>query len=186
MFQPYELDFQQAILLDRCWIALKKCRVADAVKIIKTWSNGWATSSRYHEGVVLPCLFGCKSCIDNLQHYLQCPHLFALWTFLAGSVSADPLKRWGLIAPEPNDFLQIACVFSGYHAIRREFKRTSEFFYNDQTSLTGPQIRVAWTVFASAFRVEACEVRIPCRHFSVASFLAACNTIQNSPRVQLR
>ena len=172
LFQPYELDFQQAILLDRCWVALKKCRVADAVKIIKTWSNGWATSSRYHEGVVLPCLFGCKSCIDNLQHYLQCPHLFALWTFLAGSVSADPLKRWGLIAPEPNDFLQIACVFSGYHAIRREFKRTSEFFYNDQTSLTGPQIRVAWTVFASAFRVEACEVRIPCRHFSVASFLS--------------
>ena len=183
LFQPYELDFQQAILLDRCWIALKKCRVADAVKIIKTWSNGWATSSRYHEGVVLPCLFGCKSCIDNLQHYLQCPHLFAIWTFLAGSVSADPLKRWGLIAPEPNDFLQIACVFSGYHAIRREFKRTSEFFYNDQTSLTGPQIRVAWTVFASAFRVEACEVRIPCRHFSVASFLSCLN---NSEFVAVR
>ena len=36
LFQPYELDFQQAILLDRCWAALKKCRVADAVKSMKT------------------------------------------------------------------------------------------------------------------------------------------------------
>ena len=44
LFLPYELDFQQAILLDRCWVTLKKCRVADAVKIMKTWSNGWATS----------------------------------------------------------------------------------------------------------------------------------------------
>ena len=172
LFLPYELDFQQAILLDRCWVTLKKCRVADAVKIIKTWSNGWATSSRYHEGLVLPCLFGCNSCSDSLEHYLHCTHLLAMWRFLAGNVSADPLKRWGLIAPGLNDFLRIACVFSGYHAVRREFKRTYEVFNTNQTSLTGPQIRVAWTVFASAFHVEACEVCVPCRHFSVASFLS--------------
>ena len=92
-------------ILDRCWVTLKKCRVADAVKIIKTWSNGWATSSRYHEGLVLPCLFGCNSCSDSLEHYLHCTHLLAMWRFLAGNVSADPLKRWGLIAPELNDFL---------------------------------------------------------------------------------
>ena len=171
LFQPYELDFQQAILLDGCWGALKKCRVADAVKIIKTWSNGWATSSRYHEGLILPCLFGCKSCIDCLEHYIQCHHLRALWTFLAGDVNSDPLKRWGLITPEPNDFLRIACVFSGYHAIRREFKRKSQFFNNNQTALTGPQIRVAWTVFAETFQVEASQARLHCRRFSVASFL---------------
>ena len=171
LFQPYELDFQQAILLDRCWATLKKCRVADAVKIIKTWSNGWATSSRYHEGVILPCLFGCKSCTDNLQHYMQCPHLFALWTFLAGDISSDPLVRWGLIGPEPNDFLQIAAVFSGYHAIRREFKRKSEMFVNNVNSLTGAQLRVAWTVFADTFFVEAREAKLTCRRFSVTSFL---------------
>ena len=175
LFLPYELDFQQTILLDRCWATLRKCRVADAVKIIKTWSNGWATSSRYHEAVTLPCLFGCKACIDNLKHYLQCPHLYALWTFLAGDVSCDPLKRWGLIAPEPNDFLRVACVFSGYHAVRREFKRTSEFFCQNQTTPTGPQIRVAWTVFADAYRAEAREVKLTCRPFSVASFLSCLN-----------
>ena len=169
MFQPYELDFQQAIHLEWCWGALKKCRVADAVKIIKIWSNGWATSSRYHEGVLLPCLFGC-SCIDKLEHYLHCPHLLALWTFLAGHVSSDPLERWGLIRPESDVFLQIACVFSGYHAIRREFKRKSELFVNNQNALTGPQLRAAWTFFADAFRAEAREVKLTCRPFSVASF----------------
>ena len=171
LFQPYDLDFQQATLLDRCWATVKKCRVADAVKIIKTWSNGWATSSRYHEGVILPCLFGCKACTDNLQHYMQCPHLFALWTFLAGDISSDPLVRWGLIGPEPNDFLQIAAVFSGYHAIRREFKRKSEMFVNNMNSLTGAQLRVAWTVFADTFFVEAREAKLTCRRFSVTSFL---------------
>ena len=74
-------------------------------------------------------------------------------------------------------------ILPGYHAVRREFKRTPEIFNTNQTSLTGSQIRVAWTVFASAFRVEACEVRIPCRHFSVASFLSCLN---NSEFVAVR
>ena len=46
----------------------------------------------------------------NLEHYMQCPHLLTLWTFLAGDISSDPLVRWGLIEPEPNELLQIACV----------------------------------------------------------------------------
>ena len=99
----------------------------------------------------------------------------ALWTFLAGDVSSDPLKRWGLITPEPNDFLRIACVFSGYHAIRREFKRNVQFSNNNQNALTGPQLRVAWTVFADAYRAEAREVKLTCRPFSVASFLSYLN-----------
>ena len=80
--------------------------------------------------------------------------------------------RWGLICPEPDEFLSVACVFSGYHATRREFKRKSEFFINNQTKLTGPQLRVAWTVFAEAFFVEAREVMLNCRRFSVPSYLS--------------
>jgi hypothetical protein len=186
LFQPYELDFQQAILLDRCWGTLKKCRVADAVKVIKTWVNGWATSYRYHEGVLLPCLFGCTDCKDELRHYFNCPHLFALWSFLADNVSSDPLVRWGLIRPEPDEFLPIVCVFSGYHAIRREFKRKSDFFINNQSVLTGPQIRVAWTVFAEAFFVEAREVTLNCRRFSVPSFLSFLNHEPEKPDTYMR
>ena len=65
--------------------------------------------------------------------------------------------------------------FSGYHAIRREFKRKSELFVNNQNALTGPQLRAAWTVFADAFRAEAREVKLTCRPFSVASFLSCLN-----------
>ena len=141
---------------------------------VKTWSNGWATSSRYHEGVILPCMFGCKSCIDNLQHYLQCPHLFALWSFLAGDISSDPLVRWGLIEPESNDFLQIACVFSGYHAIRREFKRKSEMFVNNVNSHA---FNSDWPgqYLLIHFCLEAREAKLTCRRFSATSFLRCLN-----------
>ena len=171
LFHPYELDFQKSILLPECWCILRKCRVSDAVKVIKGWCNGWATSRRYHEDILLPCLFGCYSCQDDMSHYLCCPHLFALWSFLALPVSCDPLVRWGLIAPNHNCILQIACAFSGYHAVRSKFKCSREVFHNNQHILSGPQIRTAWTVFAETFLVEAREVSLSCRNFSVPSFL---------------
>ena len=83
--------------------------------------------------------------------------------------------RWGLMRPDSDGFLSIVCVFSGYHAIRREFKRKSEFFINNQSILTGSQIRVAWTVFADTFFVEAKEVTLNCRRFSVTRFLSFLN-----------
>ena len=70
-----------------------------------------------------------------------------------------------------NSNLFILCYM--YYHIRREFKRKAQFFNNNnnQTALTGPQIRVAWTVFAETFQVEASQARLHCRRFSVASFL---------------
>ena len=67
--------------------------------------------------------------------------------------------------------LQIACVFAGYHAIRRHFKQKGEVFMHDQDILDGPQIRAAWTVFAEAFCVDAREYSVNFRKFSVPSFL---------------
>ena len=64
---------------------------------------------------------------DSLTHYSICPHLFALWSFLIGEVSSDPLIRWGLVSPNQQCIQQIACVFSGYHAVRRHFK-ANHFF----------------------------------------------------------
>ena len=171
LFHPYDLDFNNSILLQRCWDTLKMCRSAEVFKIIKCWCNGWATSTRYHEEVRLPCLFGCAHKSDDLQHYLQCPHLFALWSYLAHSVSSDPLIRWGLMHPNYKSLLQVACVFSGYHAVRRKFKDTHEFFHNNMTNISGSQVRISWTVFADAFQVDAREVSVYCRSFSVPSFL---------------
>ena len=98
LFQPYTLGFRNSISLELCFGILKGNRMSDIVKVIKCWTNAWASSFRYHEVNLLPCLFGCKDCRDELNHYLQCPHLFALWRFLAGSASEDPLRCWG---PQP-------------------------------------------------------------------------------------
>ena len=174
LFLPYALDFQNTILLERCLGILKGLSVSVALRVLKSWCNGWATSRRYRnsEEKLLPCLFGCSGCVDELEHYLQCPHLFSLWTFLAGSTSEDPLVRWGLIRPSSTNFNYIACTFSGYHAIRRALRSQNQFFSYNQNILTGPQLRVAWSVFADTFFVEARELASPCRKFSFTSFLS--------------
>ena len=46
--------------------------------ILRTWSNGWFTTTRMHESVVLPCIFGCDA-NNSLHHYLRCE---VLWTLI--------------------------------------------------------------------------------------------------------
>ena len=142
-----------------------------SIKVMKTWSNAWSTSHRYHEGKILPCMFGCHGCKDTLNHYLQCPHLFALWRYLVEGTNEMPLIRWGLIHPDKHTFHSIACVFSGYHAIRHEFRSAQSFFEFNQQVLTTAQLRRAWTVFAEAFKVEARELALQSRQFLVCEFL---------------
>ena len=177
LFQPYVIDFDSTIHFQQSFKVLKKCGCAVAVKVIKGWCNGWASSHRYgnQEAIKLPCLFGCKNEKDSLSHYLICPHLLALQKFLVGDVSEWPLTRWGLVNPIEDGMYQIACTFAGYHAVRRHFKTNSEVFLPLQENISGPQIRAAWTVFAETFHVEASQFSMPCRKFSVPSFLVYLN-----------
>ena len=50
--------------------------------LLRTWSNGWFTSSRMHDSKVLPCIFGCDA-DDSLCHYLKCEPfwtvVYSLW-----------------------------------------------------------------------------------------------------------
>ena len=177
LLHPFTLDFHNSILLRPCFQELKKLRVADSIKVLKGWCNGWATSRRFanNEDKILPCLLGCNRCSDDLAHYLQCPHLLALWIFIAGRTDSDPLERWGLICPSVDKFKRIACIFSAYHAVRRFFREKSEFFSYNMDSLSGQQIRLAWSVFADAFLVEARELAVDTRKFSLPSFLSFLN-----------
>jgi hypothetical protein len=177
LFQPFTLDFNSSISLTGSLGLLKGNRVADVLKVLKTWCNGWATSNRYHEDIRLPCLLGCQNQSDVLEHYLQCPHLFALWKFMMPEVHDLPLVRWGLINSCNEKFKQIACIHAGYHAVRRHFKQSSSFLpYNNMTHLNGADLRTAWTVFADAFVVEAREVGVVPLKFSVTSFLCFLTT----------
>ena len=172
LYQPFELDFNDSISLNSSLRVLKGNRVADVLKVLKTWCNGWATSDRYHENIRLPCLFGCTHQSDVMDHYMQCPHIFWMWKFMIPDVHANPLERWGLVNSCSDKFKQIACVHAGYHAVRRHFKQSGSFHpVNNMMNLSGADIRTAWTVFADAFVVEAREVGVATLKFSVTVFL---------------
>ena len=92
--------------------------------LIKTITNSWATSCRFHEPEILPCIFGCPEERDDLAHYLRCD---PLWTILAtawgaslGFLSRSPLQRLGLINPSVTSFLHMVSASRVYHAIRRD------------------------------------------------------------------
>ena len=72
---------------------------AVAVKVFKTWLNGWATSYRMHEECPLNCLLGCRGEPDSLSQYAQCPHLYAMQRFFFDGVSEQPLIRFGIQQP---------------------------------------------------------------------------------------
>ena len=87
------------------------------MRVLKTWTNSWATSLRMHEPHKLCCLFGCEHADDSQVHYVQCPVIFAMLIKLRSAqlVSSDPLTRLGWGIP----IRILACVFSAYHSAKR-------------------------------------------------------------------
>ena len=91
----------------------------EAMQCFKTWVNSWATSSRYHEPVIYPCLLGCPDKVDSLSHYLLCPILWQIANSVAcHEVPDDTLERIGVRSPTPNNLNLLACIFHSYHAIK--------------------------------------------------------------------
>ena len=166
-FEPFSLDFDSSVLLQSLLGGLKKHRVAEVMKVLQSWGNGWATSRRYHEHLQLPRSFGCHRQSDDLNHYLQCPHLLALRSFLTPGES-DPLVRWALISPCSESFLQIACVHTGCHAVRRVLKGSGIDI--EHKHLSSASMRYAWAVFAEAYTAEARDLDACTLEFSVPSF----------------
>ena len=94
IFAPYDIfdDSNGAsACLSEALAALKNIGGNCATKVIKTWLNGWATSHRMHEDIVLPCVLGCSVGSDSLNHYVNCPHMYAFQNYLFEGCSSDPL-----------------------------------------------------------------------------------------------
>ena len=89
---------------------LKKLRMHDAFQVLRTWLNAWTTSTRYHEAVTLPCLFGCVEEVDDQAHYCRCPRMQAIIDhhvkFFRPPTALD---RLGLISPSKDVLLAVAC-----------------------------------------------------------------------------
>ena len=170
LFAPHALNFETHIQLDTCFEVLRTMRTADSMRVMKTWVNGWATTYRYHEPTLYPCLFGCHAKPDDLKHYVQCSHLFAMNKFIRGHVSDDPLVRLGLVHPSADTCNNLVCVFAGYHAMRCATRRGDHSLQGSE--LCNRQVWRLWSVFAEAYSAEARELAISTRKFSLPQFLS--------------
>ena len=104
MFAPYETNMQ-SLDLDCAFKIMRSMRAHDSIRILKTWTNAWCTSSRFHDDIMHPCYFGCEA-KDSMSHYVNCPTLFAVLSFMCegvthlhDTVSSDPLQRLGVVNP---------------------------------------------------------------------------------------
>ena len=120
-FQPYDLEGMDLELDTALSIMLRSLRKHEAMRIIKTWCNAWATSARMHEDTCLPCLFGCQDASDRMDHYIHCPFWFYLLLKLLSDSppSPLPLTRLALVDPSIPTLLAVSCSFVGYHALKR-------------------------------------------------------------------
>ena len=122
LFNPYTLDFDHEINLDLCFAGLSELKPGDSAKVIKTWLNGWVTSHRMHEPVLHDCLLGCVGKPDDLRHYVQCPHMYALIKYFIADTSDYPLARLGLTNPHASCLKCVCCTFSAYHAVKGQIR----------------------------------------------------------------
>jgi len=102
--------------------ALKHLKGQVALSAVKTLLNGWTTSARFHEPVVLSCVLGCTEAgSDNLMHYMRCSRMRRLLIGATQRVPCRAMKyRLGLVAqPAQLDNIRLlAVMFDIYHTLR--------------------------------------------------------------------
>ena len=180
LFHPYVLpDF--APHLPETRRMLRNLRGHDAIRVLKTWCNGWCTSRRFQEKPVLPCFFSCPIGEDSLEHYLQCPQLYALLKFFFSNSASNPVHlkeephmRIALYNPSYDELKIVACTFSAYHAMKNRFRHS---FSAGGSLVPGeplpPHMHSTFLeVFAETFSTEAAELRLETRSFNFQAFSA--------------
>jgi len=124
--------------LDPALHLLSLMRPFEVMQVIKTWSNSWATTFRFHEAGRLPCLLGCPDEPDSLDHYAFCSRMQNIIAqCVAGSPPSPPAPiepsslelgsvgcRWngtrnlGLDEPCRVNLQCVACMFYAYHTMK--------------------------------------------------------------------
>ncbi len=154
---------------------LRGLRGHDSIRVMKTWSHAWCTSDRFKEAVILPCLFGCSDAIDKQAHYIMCPYLFALQSFMwgpVGVISDDPLVRLGLKDTCWNNLKLVACTFSAYHNLKFNYAARFHSGGDLDPSVEIPAFALKFFhgSFANVFRAEAMELGLNTRCFDPDAF----------------
>ena len=95
---------------------LSHTKVFNRMCWLKTISNAWHTTSRMHEDVKWPCIFGCLDCTDTLMHYLICP---VLWQIANEIIGHEPSVHIGsrlcLCLPSETKLKRLAMTHAIYH-----------------------------------------------------------------------
>ena len=99
-----------------------------ATCVLKTVSGGWCTSRRFHERVILPCIFGCGGQEDRIEHYVECAEL---WKFVqvhfpdayygwngSGWAPGSLSRRLAVTRPTKEQVYSCAFAFAVYHALK--------------------------------------------------------------------
>ena len=170
LFLPYDIQADGALDINSIFETLRKLGGSASMKVIKTWLNGWATSTRMHEDKDLGCLLGCCNQSDSLKHYIHCPRLFALQKFLFQDISEEPRIRFGIKDPSISFFKIIGFTFSAYHALKAKYR--SGQFRIAPDEMTSTQMRLNWNIFAEVLAAEAGEARVFHRAFSMPKFIS--------------
>ena len=93
-------DFYNRVCISDALTALDKQTKACAIMVIKSWLNGWSTSSRFHEETIQVCLWGCRDEVDAMRHYVLCPRMWLSIEAAVGErVTTDPLERLAIANP---------------------------------------------------------------------------------------
>jgi len=105
--------------LDAVTPTLEKLKCYEAIQVLRTWSNSWSTSYRYHESRKLPCLLGCPGMPDSITHYSACPLIREYVSATFGqSLFPDCLNCLGTTSREPDALRQVACIYYAYHVVK--------------------------------------------------------------------
>ena len=112
---------------------------------------------------MLPCVLGCSVVSDSLNHYVNCPHMYAFQNYLFEGCSSDPLIRFGIKHPESQNLKVLSCLFSAYHALKADIRAGKINVL--QSSLVW--LNASWSVFANAIKAEAGEMQLATRSFSL-------------------
>ena len=99
------------------------CKLFLRVCWLKAIAGAWCTTVRLHPGFVLPCIFGCTDCKDELLHYLVCP---ILWQFPReflnySEPSLSIASRLCLVFPSKDKLKALAFVHTLYHSCKNDF-----------------------------------------------------------------
>ena len=63
----------------------------EAMCFVKTICNSWTTSTRFHDGKLSQCAFGCRVAPDDVAHYVCCPRLWTEVDIAAGASDNEEL-----------------------------------------------------------------------------------------------